>query len=134
MMDFNTTPMPTDMGLFIGINGNNRGWIGTESDYYDQIDREFAEDSPFFAGLADYRSNLKLRRFTINEYVYFEYWGRHEWEFTFHDVPDERLSDAYFDLLMRIGKAYDRKGIRLSELKAFLAKCAVLLADIKLAA
>ena len=112
MMDFNTTPMPADMALFIGINGNNRGCVVTESDYYDAIDREFIEDSPFFSDLAAYRSNLKLRRFTINENVYFEYWGR---------------LDAYNGRLLKISQAADRKGIRASELKAVLAKCKVLL-------
>ena len=86
---------------------------------YEAITREFAKNSPFFADLADYRNNRPVKRFDLTDKVYFEYWGKCEWEFTIAAMEQKALYDAVASLTMWLSS----QKVTVSRLPSLMAIC-----------
>ena len=64
------------------------------------ITKNFCEGSPWYTDVTAYRNKLRCHRYEIDENLYFEYWGPHEWEFTVCAPLDDPKRELYIKLAM----------------------------------
>ena len=86
---------------------------------------EMAQDQNWYAPINMGRVSMKRQYFQVNDYVCFEYWGKHEWEFTLdnaHEMGKEKWQ-AYYAVLVAMGAYMHTVDVNLSRLPTLLAKC-----------
>ena len=83
--------------------GNTRGWIA---------------EVPGYADIAAGRKFLPCQRFNLNDIVYFEFWGEHEWEFTIMEY-DLEVKEIVTCLSLWMGTQHN-KASRLPSLMAYI--------------
>lgn len=87
-----------------------------------EISKDFCEENPWYIDIFESRQNLNCHRFQIDDNLYFEYWGAHDWEFT---ILEENIPNcaAYYALAYQMTYSTVNKGIKYSELPSFIARC-----------
>lgn len=59
------------------------------------ITADWCEDNEDYAEIAKSRPEWKHQYFVIDDHLYFEYWDKHEFEFTIYDEMSDDIYDAY---------------------------------------
>ena len=89
-----------------------------------------AQDQTWYAPINDSRMGLKCKYFQVNDNVCFEYWDKHEWEFTIGIPLCEEKGKAYYDAICAMGAYMHTINVSLSRLPALLAQCRAKLTSI----
>ena len=91
---------------------------------------EMAQDQAWYAPINMNRAFLKRRYFQVNDYVCFEYWDKHEWEFTLMVPVDDERHEAYFAVVSAMAAYMHTIDITMTKIPALLAKCRAQLTSI----
>ena len=95
------------------------------------ITNQFAINDPFYASVCDARKNHRCHRYTINDYLYFEYWTPDEWEFTIASRPDDPRHMEYFNLATAMTKYMKNIRVTYSKIPSLIALCTAKASEIK---
>lgn len=91
---------------------------------------KMAQDQAWYAPIMDSRMGLKRKYYQVNDNVCFEYWDKHEWEFTIGIPLCEEKGKAYYDAIYAMSAYMHTINVSFSRLPALLAQCKAKLASI----
>ena len=91
---------------------------------------EMAQKQDWYAPINGGRVEMKCKYYQVNDYVCFEYWDKHEWEFTLGLPVDDERREAYFAVLVAMSAYMHTINVSLSKLPTLLAQCRAKLTSI----
>ena len=95
------------------------------------ITNQYASIDPFYASICDTRKNHRCHRYTINDYLYFEYWTPDEWEFTIDIRYDNPRRMEYINLATAMTKYMKSIRVTYSRIPSLMALCTAKASEIK---
>ncbi len=84
---------------------------------------EMALDQEWYAPINAGRALMKRQYFQVNDNVCFEYWGKHEWEFTLDIKMDDERKEAYYAAIYAMSAYMHTINVSMTRIPALLAKC-----------
>ena len=91
---------------------------------------EMAQEQDWYAPINAGRIGMKRQYYQVNDYVCFEYWNKHEWEFTLGIPMDDERRQAYLAVIYALSAYMHTIDVTMTKLPALLAKCRALLTSI----
>lgn len=88
-----------------------------------EIAMEMAQDQAWYAPINAGRMGIKRQYYQVNDYVCFEYWNKHEWEFTLGMEADDNRRQPYLAVICAMSAYMKTIDVTLTRVPALLAKC-----------
>ena len=95
-----------------------------------EIANEMAQKQDWYAPINAGRMGMKRKYYQVNDNVCFEYWDKHEWEFTIGIPMYEEKGKAYYEAICAMGAYMHTINVSLSKLPTLLAQCRAKLTSI----
>ena len=95
-----------------------------------EIAMEMAQDQDWYTPIHSNRNGLKCHYYQVNDHVCFEYWKKHEWEFTIEIPIDDVRSKAYYAVIFAMTAYMNTIDVTMTKLPALSAKCRAQLTSI----
>ena len=91
---------------------------------------EMAQEQDWYAPINIDRMGMKRHYYQVNDNVCFEYWDKHEWEFTLGIPMDDERRQPYLAVIYAMSAYMKTIDVTLTKVPALLAKCKAQLTSI----
>ena len=95
-----------------------------------KIAMEARQRQEWYARINANRVGMKCHYYQVNDNVCFEYWNKHEWEFTLCGAMEQEKAEAYISVLVSMSHYMKTINVTLSKIPVLLAQCKAQLTSI----
>lgn len=95
-----------------------------------EISMKAQQRQEWYAHINAGRMGMKCHYYQVNDNVCFEYWNKHEWEFTFYGAMEREKAKAYTSVVVSMTCHMKTIDVTLSKIPVLLAQCKAQLTSI----
>ncbi len=88
-----------------------------------KIAMEAQRRQAWYASINANRVGMMCHYYQVNDNVCFEYWNKHEWEFTLGMEADDGRRESYYAVICTMSAYMNTIDVTLTKIPALLAKC-----------